>query len=186
MTTSITLLERVRRRDDVEAWNRFVQLYTPLLFYWARRSGAQDADAADLVQDVFLQLTRTLPEFAYDQNKSFRNWLRTITLNKVRQLYREGPTVVAPERNDLSQLPDPTDGDEQEAAEYRGYLVKQALEQIRGEFSPATWAAFQSYVLSDQPAEQVAAELGVRVGTVYAAKCRVLQRLRTELEGLLN
>jgi hypothetical protein len=40
--------------------------------------------------------------------------------------------------------------------------------------------------MAGQPAELVAAGLGLRVGTVYAAKSRVLTRLRCELDGLLD
>src|SRR5687768_3792442 len=46
-TTSLTLLERLRQPGDQEAWTRFVQLYTPLLYHWARRAGLQEQDAAD-------------------------------------------------------------------------------------------------------------------------------------------
>ena len=35
-------------------------------------------------------------------------------------------------------------------------------------------------------AVKTAAELGVQVGTVYAAKSRILKRLRRELDGLLD
>ena len=78
-TTSFSLLERLRQPSDSAAWDRFVELYTPLLFYWGRRAGLQSADAADLVQDVFEVLLRKLPEFQYDRQKSFRSWLRTVT-----------------------------------------------------------------------------------------------------------
>ena len=54
--TSVSLLERLRQPDDREAWNRFVGLYTPLIFAWARQVGLQESDAADLVQDVFTLL----------------------------------------------------------------------------------------------------------------------------------
>jgi RNA polymerase sigma-70 factor (ECF subfamily) len=49
--TPVSLLGRLRRPDDLEAWGRFVELYTPLLYYWARRQGLQQADAKDLVQE---------------------------------------------------------------------------------------------------------------------------------------
>lgn len=81
MDTPASLLERLRQPAPESAWTRFVQLYTPLLFFWARRLGLRDADAADLVQDVLVLLVRKLPEFSYDRNKSFRAWLRTVTLN---------------------------------------------------------------------------------------------------------
>src|SRR5438270_12313478 len=88
-TTSVSLLEQLRQPADRErAWKRFVQLYTPLMYHWARRLGLASADAADLVQDVFTLLLRELPRFAYDAGKSFRGWLRTVTLNKWRDLRR--------------------------------------------------------------------------------------------------
>ena len=55
--TSVSVLQRLRQPHDKDAWGRFVRLYTPLLFYWARRvGGLQEPDAADLVQDVFTTL----------------------------------------------------------------------------------------------------------------------------------
>ena len=71
-STSETLLERLRQRSDQQAWQRFVELYTPLLFHWAYRVGRQEADAADLVQDVLALLVRKLPQFSYDSRSSFR------------------------------------------------------------------------------------------------------------------
>jgi DNA-directed RNA polymerase specialized sigma24 family protein len=53
-TTPPTLLERVRDTLDDKAWGRLVELYTPLLFAWARRCGASEHDAADLVREVFV------------------------------------------------------------------------------------------------------------------------------------
>src|SRR5262245_32982810 len=87
-TTSISLLERLRQPQEEQAWRRFVDLYTPLLYFWARRTGLQEADAADLVQQVLAILVRKLPEFSYDREKSFRNWLRTVTLNEWRAWQR--------------------------------------------------------------------------------------------------
>ena len=40
-TTSPSLLQRLRGPVDNEAWTLFVKLYTPLLFYWARKLGLQ-------------------------------------------------------------------------------------------------------------------------------------------------
>ncbi len=62
-TTPVSLLEQLRQPTAARAWPRFVELYAPLLYDWARRLGLQDADAADLVQDVFAILLRKLPEF---------------------------------------------------------------------------------------------------------------------------
>src|SRR5262249_10636168 len=82
--TPATLPERLRHPDAQEAGRRFVDLYPPLLYHWARRTGLAAAEAADLVQDVLTVLVQKLPEFRYDPGKSFRAWLRTVTLNKWR------------------------------------------------------------------------------------------------------
>ncbi len=51
MDTPASLLERLRQPSQEQAWARLVELYTPLLFRWARRAGLQTQDAADLVQE---------------------------------------------------------------------------------------------------------------------------------------
>ena len=79
--TPTSLLERLRQPFDPEAWSRFVSLYTPLIYSWACRAGLQEQDALDLVQDVFVTLLRVLPTFSYDRDRSFKRWLRTVTLN---------------------------------------------------------------------------------------------------------
>ena len=86
ISTSDTLLEQLRSPDKPAAWERFVKLYYPLLFTWARKKLQRDEDAADLVQDVLVVLIKKMPEFHYDTQadgtKSFRGWLRTIVINK--------------------------------------------------------------------------------------------------------
>src|ERR1700756_3431118 len=95
-TTPVSLLERVRQPGEQQAWARLVELYTPLLFYWTRRMGLQESDAADLVQDVFAVLVHKLPAFDYDPRKSFRAWLRTVLHNKWRDQRRRGTAAQFP------------------------------------------------------------------------------------------
>lgn len=181
--TPISLLERLKRPVDQSAWSRFVDLYSPLIYSWGRQVGLQDTDAADLVQDVFSVLVRKMPEFAYDQHGSFRGWLKTVTLNK----WRENGRRVSARAG--QPLPEAVATQESEAfweVEYRQHLIGQALRVMQTDFEPKTWRACWALVVEGRPAAQVAEELGISVGTVYAAKCRVLARLRQELVGLLN
>jgi RNA polymerase sigma-70 factor (ECF subfamily) len=184
--TPVSLLERLRLPDGQVAWERFVQLYTPLLCQWARRLGLHGADADDLVQDVFAVLVRKLPEFRYDPRKRFRGWLWTVTINKVREKKRQPAAAVQAGDGALNEVPAPDDAEAAAEAEYRECLVRRALELLRPEIEPATWKAFWECAMADRPAADVAAELGLSVDSVYAAKSRVLRRLRRELEGLLD
>jgi RNA polymerase sigma-70 factor (ECF subfamily) len=185
MDTSASLLERLRQPNQEQAWTRFVQLYTPLLFHWARRLGLRDADAADLVQDVLTLLVRKLPEFRYDSRKSFRAWLRTVTLNSWRNRSRRIEPLRAAHPSDLDGLAGADEADLLSETEYQHWLVGRALELMQAEFQPSTWKACWECVVAGRPAAEVAAELGLSVGAVYMAKSRVLSRLRQELTDLL-
>jgi RNA polymerase sigma-70 factor (ECF subfamily) len=184
-TTSVSLLERLRQPVQQEAsWQRFVQLYTPLFFHWARKLGLSADDAADLVQEVLLHLLQKLPEFTYDPHKSFRGWLRTLTVNKYRDYQRRRRVPVAAGEH----VPEPALDEvaDFEEAEYRQHIVKQALQLMQAEFQPQTWRACWEYMILDRSPEAVAQELGLTVNAVYLAKSRVLSRLRQELAGLLD
>jgi RNA polymerase sigma-70 factor (ECF subfamily) len=185
-TTPVSLLERLRQPGEQGAWQRFMELYAPLLYYWTRRLGLQPQDAADLVQEVFATLVRKLPEFVYDPRKSFRSWLRTVTLNKWRDQLRQRTEPPAGGHSAFANLavPDNTEWVGQE--EYRQDLIRRALQIMQSEFQPTTWKACWEYVVCDRPAAEVAAELGISVGAVYVAKSRVLSQLRRELAGLLD
>lgn len=181
-TTSDTLLNQLRRAGSGAAWARFVHLYSRLIYSWLRNAGLQDSDAADVTQDVFVLLVRELPRFDYDRARSFRGWLRTVTLNKWRdhQKRRGLPIDGAASVGDV-----PAADDLLAEREYRAHLVARALELLRPEFRPETWAAFERHGVRGEPAADVARELNLSVGAVYAAKCRVLARLRAELADTL-
>jgi RNA polymerase sigma-70 factor (ECF subfamily) len=178
-TTPPSLLEQLRRPDNAPAWRRFVDLYLPLMFYWARRMGLQEADAADLVQEVFAALLRKLPEFTYDPRQSFRGWLRTVLKNKRREILRRPRAPASrlrPEQQDaVTALAE---------EEFQQHLAVRALQLMQAEFQPATWKACWEHVVVGRPAAEVAADLGVSANAVYLAAGRVLRRLRVELADL--
>ena len=185
-STPASLLERLRRPNDPEAWDRLVELYTPLLFDWARRVGLREPDAADLVQDVFTTLLQKLPQFAYNAQGSFRRWLRTVLLNKWREARRSRAAAVGTGAGEPIDCPGPDNVAELAEEEYRRSLSVRALQLMQAEFQPTTWKACWEHVACSRPAADVAAELGVSVNAVYLAAGRVLRRLREELEGLLD
>jgi RNA polymerase sigma-70 factor (ECF subfamily) len=184
-TTPPCLLEQLRRPGEEAAWERFVQLFTPLLCHWARRLGLHDADADDLVRDVFAVLADRLPQFQSDPGQDFRGWLWTITLDIFQG--RSGPpdggrASGADQKAGLSA--DPAGGLGE--AEYCQYLVQRTLALIQEEFPPAAWRAFCESAVAGRPADEVALELGIDVSEVYLARGRILRRVRTHLAGLLD
>lgn len=186
-TTPVSLLERLRQPADQDAWKRFVQLYTPLLHFWVRQTGFSNAEADDLVQEVFAALVQKMAVFVYDKDKTFRGWLRTLAVNKWREVKRRKTIAAAP-------LPDAplADADAVDPAEqfweqeFRRQLLNRALKLMQRDFPEDSWQACWRVVVDGKPAAEVATELGMTVGAVHAARFRVLTRLREEMAGMMD
>ena len=178
-----SLLDRLRRDGSRQDWERFVDLYGPLLEFWARRLLPAD-DAADLIQDVLLRVMQKLPSFTGAGDRSFLAWLRAVLLNRWRDLQRR---AAAPPHTAGSAALEAVAGADDLAVvlttEDRAFLIRRALQIMQTDFAPTTWRACWERVVADRPAADVAAELGVRVAVVYAATYRVIRRLRRELAG---
>ena len=188
--TSAGLLLRARDRRNRHAWDRLVDLYTPLLADWLRRYRIPPHDADDIVQEVLLTVARELPAFDYDPARgSFRGWLRTIFANRVRHFLRtraRSPAVAA-EADALDALADPH-GDTGRAwdEEHDRHVLARLLQAIQTEFESRTWTAFRRIVIGGEMPAAVAADLGMSVDSVYQARSRVLSRLRREAAAFLD
>jgi RNA polymerase sigma factor (sigma-70 family) len=183
-TTSASLLGSLKENGSPKAWSRFVRTYTPLLYSWARRIGLQDADALDLVQDVFATLVQKLPEFNYDADRGFREWLWVVTRNKFLERARRRKLPI-----DRSASPDVVAAEAEESveeADFRDHLLGQLIPSLRDQFQPTTWKAFWESVVRNRPAAEVGAELGLSADAVYKAKARVVARLHGELSDLIR
>jgi RNA polymerase sigma-70 factor (ECF subfamily) len=165
-----------------------VQLYGPLVFRWCRQANLQDSDAADVLQEVFRAVLFGIDSFHRTQpGDSFRAWLRTITRNKVRDYLRR----CGREPHSLDGLTAAWDAEETSSGEYERVtptevvsLIQRAVRMVRSEFEERTWQAFWRSAVDGQPTAAIAEELGISKSSVRQAKCRVLKRLREELEGL--
>jgi RNA polymerase sigma-70 factor (ECF subfamily) len=191
--TSLSLLDRLRLRPDGESWRRLVDLYTPLIQGWLRRHEVATADADDLTQEVMTVVVCELPQFKHNQQRgAFRNWLKTITVNRLRVLWRSRQSrPVASGGSDflkmLDELEDPQSGmsrlwDQQ----HDQYVARRLMELVEPQFEPNTWQAFRRVAIDGVKAAQVAAELNLSVNAVLLAKSRVLNRLRQEMAGLTD
>jgi RNA polymerase sigma-70 factor (ECF subfamily) len=188
--TRHTLLVKLRDPGDAAAWAEFVALYQPLLYRLARTQGLQPADADDLCQDVFRAVGRTVEGWEPDLARGrFRGWLftvaRNLALNTLTRGKRHRGAGDTAAHAALNQVPaaDPALTAEFDA-EYRRRLFRWAADQVRDEFTPATWQAFWATAVEGRPPAAVAADLGLSVGAVYVAKSRVLARLRKRIEQL--
>jgi RNA polymerase sigma factor (sigma-70 family) len=182
--TRASLLVRLRDPRDGAAWTEFVDLYAPLVYGYARRRGLQDADAADLCQDVLGAVAGAVGRLEYDpQRGSFRGWLFTVVrrrLSNRRRAQRGRPHGGgdADTRRLLEECPAPAGAEADWEAEWQRRLFAWACGQVRRDVAEVTWQAFWRTYIDGQPSKQVAADLGQSVAAVYLARSRVLARLR--------
>ncbi|MFO0937548.1 MAG: sigma-70 family RNA polymerase sigma factor [Gemmataceae bacterium] len=181
-TTSITLLSRLRQANDFDAWRRFVRIYSPILYGWARKMRVNHTDALDLVQDVFASLVKHLPEFEYDSHKYFRGWLWIVTRRRWLETCRR--TNVSVQSNcDMDQFPEESEaGRSLEEADFQAYVFTSIVRNHRGQFAESTWRAFWKFAVERRPVAEVAAEEGISVASVYKAKLRVTAHLKAVFE----
>ncbi len=184
-STSLGLLQGARD-DDTQAWERLRDLYAPLVAHWCRKSGFFPPDGDDISQDVFAAVAKGLK--TYRGEAKFRTWLRTITINKIRDFARSSrlrPSAVGGSTmaEYLEQVAFPTNEAELEQEEH-DILLGQVLKAQRENVSPTTWQAFWRTTIDNAPTSIVADELGISEGAVRQAKYRLLQRIKQELTDL--
>jgi RNA polymerase sigma-70 factor (ECF subfamily) len=189
-TTRPSLLVRLRDARDKESWRDFVGIYAPLVYGFARRRGLQDADAADVTQDVLRAVAQAVDRLDYDPEKgSFHSWLFKVAHRKLLD-HQAGQRRCCRGTGDsavqelLEEQPAPAEDQSRWDAEYEHRLFTWAAGHVRGRFTTATWQAFWDTAVAGKPAREVADALGLSVGAVYIAKSRVQARLREEIQRL--
>ena len=148
VSTRASLLLRIRDSRDTLAWIEFAGIYGPLVYAFGRKHGLQDADAADLTQEVFRAVARAVGQFQYDTDRGgFRRWLFTVTRNELRDAVARakrspagsGDTGV---RQRIEQQPDPIDDDALWEEEYERRRLDWAAQRVSGKVQGSTWQAF--------------------------------------------
>ncbi|MBI3861187.1 MAG: sigma-70 family RNA polymerase sigma factor [Planctomycetia bacterium] len=188
--TRASLLVQIRDGSNHRAWQEFVGLYGPVVYGFARKRGLQDADAADLMQDVMRSVSTAVGRLEYDRNQgTFRGWLFTITRNKIfnflsaRRIRPQGSGDTTTNRL-LDAHPDASDGSEVWELEYQRRLAALAMERVKGEFQENTWRAFWLTAVEGIAAADAGKQVGLSPGAIYVAKSRVLARLKEEVEAM--
>jgi RNA polymerase sigma-70 factor (ECF subfamily) len=188
--TRASLLVRLRDPRDESAWREFIGLYAPLIYGYLRKQGLQDADAADLSQDVLTAVAGAIGRLEYDpQRGAFRNWLFTVVRRKLLN-WRRGeshrPRVgdSALGDNFLEQCPAGDQMDAEWETEWERSRFAWACEHVRADVTDTTWQAFWRTAMDGQPSKKVAADLGLTVTAIYVARSRILARLKDLIQSV--
>jgi RNA polymerase sigma factor (sigma-70 family) len=185
--TRLSLIVRLRDLADQEAWREFVEIYRPVVYRMARLKHLQHADAEDLAQQVMSAVAKAIDRWEPDATRGrFRTWLRRIAenliVNALTRRVSDRASGEEAERERLSREAAP-DGPDSELlrAESRRELFGWAARQIRAEFQTETWEAFWDTAVEGRDVKSVARMSGKTVGAVYAARSRVMRRLKEKV-----
>jgi RNA polymerase sigma factor (sigma-70 family) len=185
--TRLSLIVRLRDLADQEAWREFVEIYRPVVYRMARLKHLQHADAEDLAQQVMSAVAKAIDRWEPDATRGrFRTWLRRIAenliVNALTRRVSDRASGEEAERERLSQEAAPEGPDsELLRAESKRELFGWAARQIRAEFQTETWEAFWDTAVEGREVKSVARMSGKTVGAVYAARSRVMRRLKEKV-----
>jgi RNA polymerase sigma-70 factor, ECF subfamily len=165
------------------AWRQFYERYAPVVQSYARRKGASDQQAEEVVQNVICGFFEASPRFVYDPARGrFRGYLKTCvgrTMGRMRhESSRSGPIPV----DELEVADARADDDELWEQAWRQQILRRAVEITREHYARRgklqTFLAFEHNVLLGASAPETAQKLGINVASVHTAKLRVTEKLK--------
>ncbi len=177
---------------DQSAWREFAEIYEPFLFRYARRRGLQDTDAHEHVQRVMIAVAKHVRHWQPSDNQRsdrprFRNWLFTIArtqlIDVLRNSAKQAGVGGTTQLRKLQSTLAPTEAVKQDVR-YEAFLW--ATARVKQQLAPHTWQAFWSTAVEGDSCARVAQRLKLSIGTVYAARSRVLRRLKSEIALLAD
>jgi RNA polymerase sigma factor (sigma-70 family) len=183
------LLSRVRNTQDHEAWQEFDSHYRDLLIRFCRRRGIPHVDAEDVVQGVFVSLSRSLQQFIYDKERGrFRDYLYRCVRNAISEWSarpnRQLETLVPECGAHRAPNGGATSNEGRFALiweeEWVAHHYRQAMRTIRESFDEKSANIFDRSVAGEKVAE-LAKEHGLSEQAVY----KIRQRIRDRMEELI-
>jgi RNA polymerase sigma-70 factor (ECF subfamily) len=169
-------------RGDLGAFDEVYARYAAMVYNLALRLSGDGDEAADLTQEIFLRVFRHLDSFS--GRSALKTWIFRVALNHCRERMSRFRPLTLPigeetEEAGVARLADPGRGPEEQAvAADLGRQVGRALALLPAPFREAV-------VLRDLQGlsyQEIAAVLGVRVGTVRSRIARGREQLRHLLD----
>lgn len=181
--TPQTLLRKISEfadGDDSAEWERFVELYTPVVRQYAEATGGvNESDVDDVVQEVMVRLVDVLRSGEYKRERGrFRNYLysmvRRLLIDRHRRAAARGEGRTVPIEGlevESGAMDAATIVDVRLRAARHAAAVEHVLSRTM--LDPRTVAAYRAYALEGRPAEEVAAAYGLKLNALRQIKYRI-------------
>lgn len=187
LRTRESLLSRLREWNNGPEWREFFDTYWRLIFNFGRKSGLNEPDAQDLVQDVMLSVAKKLPGFTYDRSKGrFRNWLLLVVRSRLadhwRKVLPKQQRTVSSDAEDLPETPVEPEIAQRWEEEWRTHLLDAAFTRLRRRVPSRHFMMFEMAARQGLPLGQVAGSLGISIAHAYVIRHRLNKMLREEVQ----
>jgi RNA polymerase sigma factor (sigma-70 family) len=190
--TRPSLLEKLTRWDDGASWQRFCEIYSGLIFNFARARGLNEDESEEVVQETLIATARQVPDFHYDPKKCrFKTWLLRLAYGKAMDVLRRrrirmrevpldealnfGQTDAQGMSNDLQEAWD---------TEWQTHIFSQACAHVRVKVKVRQWQVFDLYCLKGISSEETARVVGCSAISVKMIAWRVRRRVTQEVRNL--
>lgn len=187
--THPSLLSGLRRQHE-PSWERLIDLFGPTVYTMCRRSGLGTEAAADVMQETFLSVSKSLAKFQYrDSGDTFRGWLCRIAQHRIADFHRRRSAVLSAVggselREAMEATADPIAESNSQSEDnpltrddMRG-VVGRAAALVQSGVEPRSWKAFWMTAIEGRSAPEVAKELGMQAAAVRKSRSRIARRLR--------
>lgn len=184
------VIERAQRLDP-DAFDTLVDAYGQRLFGFLYRFTQAREEAEDLLQEVFLRVVRTLPDYTHEGR--FEGWLFRIAANLARdriRRVRRRPTIVSmssgdDESNDPEHGPDWDHADERESSPEQPAIHREEVDRMHTALAQLPDAEREVIMLRHYSVlsfAEIAELMGTPLGTALARAHRGLAKLRKIME----
>src|SRR6476646_10453125 len=195
LATRRSLVDRLGHWEDQARWQEFFETYWKLIYSVARKSGLNDAEAQDVVQETVITVAKKIDKLRYDPTVgSFKGWLLNIARWRIADQFRKrapsqdqiGYTSDEGRTATIERIADSNaeNLDELWEEEWQQNLLAAAMTRVKKKVAPKHFQIFDCSVRKEWPAQKVAAALGVSVGQVYLVRHRVAALLKKEVKTL--
>jgi RNA polymerase sigma factor (sigma-70 family) len=189
--TRVTLLAKLKKSENHEAWLEFENIYRGFILSLILRMGINADDAEDISQAVLTKIWQKIEDFEYNQNKGkFHNWLAAMTRNTVKDFFRTKKNFIT--GRDSVEYQEQYVAIEQQVLpdienlareEWVLHITNLAWENIKGDIYETKREVFK-LVSAEVPTKEIAAKLSISEASVRVYKAEVFEKMRTEITRL--
>ena len=189
--TRVTLLAKLKKTDNTEAWLEFESIYRGFILSLILRMGINQEDAEDISQAVLTKVWQKIEDFEYNQNKGrFHNWLAAMTRNTVKDFFRTRKNFITG-RDSVEYREQYMDIEEQVLPDIENlareewvlHITNLAWNNIKNDIYETKREVFK-LVSNEIPTREIAEKLGISEASVRVYKAEVFEKMRTEITRL--